>query len=315
MALVPSLANVLTDGIDSWKIKDTTDADDAYYSIPYLRNGKVKIASLAGNDKLLQPVSFGYLLTAEAEFLPIRTSANFIKLLPLFSTKLIDHKIALIGGSRIISSGPTTSTPSPTGFGAVKWKLTSDKDMDGEMSIVLSVQRRLTKAEYTQILTSANTPADGTADAGDALYNLLSLAIGDVAPAGIAKLELGAAAAGTYADDIDNFRKAVFTAELMPGFDGRGQYIGGVVQIDFSVESLETTETELLKWDDIAFRANESRLTFANGLVCTLPNTANNGLGIKTEITIDKDMDDNSFLKVSGSGRILTSAWSAIWGA
>jgi len=249
------------------------------------------------------------------EFMGVRTTANFLKLLPLFSTKLIEHKITLIDGGRIISSAPTSSTPSPTGFGAIKWSVISDKDMDDAMVISLAVKRKLTKTEYTQILTSANTPADGASDPGDEFLLLASMTEGDVSPAGLSKVELGVAAAGTYADDIDNFRKGVFKAELMPAEDGRGMYRGGAIQIDVDVESMETTEAELLKWDDIQFRKNECRLNFVNGMICTLPNTTNNGVGVKTDLNIVKDMDDVSFLKVTAGGRMLTSQWAAAWGA
>jgi hypothetical protein len=315
MALAPSIANILVDGIASWKIRNATDSDVAYYALPTPRKSNLKISSFTTMDKTLQLISTSYLLEASMEFMGVRTSANFIKLLPLLSTKLIEHKITLIDGSRVISSAPSTSTPSPTGFGAIKWSVVSDKDMDDAMIISIAIKRKLTKLEYNQILTSANTPADGSPTAEDTLYGLYSVTEADIVPAGIAKVELGVAGAGTYADDIDNFRKGVFKMELMPSEDGRGMYRNGAIQIDLDVESLETTEAELLKWDDIQFRKNECRVTLVNGLVFTFPNVANDGLGVKTELTVSKDMDDATFLKVTGGGRILVSQMAALIGA
>jgi hypothetical protein len=312
MALVPSLANVLVDGIASWKIKYT--GDDAYYALPTPRKSNLKISTNATADKTLQTIPVSYKLEASMEFLGTRTSANFIKLLPLLSSALIEHKITLIDGGRIISSIPSTSTPVPTGFGAIKWAIVSDKDLDDAMVVSFAIQRTLTKAEYQQIITSANAPADGTPDAGDALYGLLSMAYSDIVPAGIAKIELGAAAAGTYADDIDNFRKGVFKMELMPSVDGRGMFRNGAVQIDLDAEGLETSETELSKWDDIQFRKNECRVTLVNGLVFTFPNTTNDGIGVKTDVIVSKDMDDATVLKITAAGRILTSQMNATIG-
>jgi hypothetical protein len=315
MSLVPSIANELVDGIGSWKIKNIDDSDAAYHALPIIKNGKLKLTSFKTEDKTKQTVPISYLLEASAEIMPIRTTANLIKLLPLFSTKKIEHKIALIDGGRIISSAPSTSTPSPTSFGAIKWKLVSDKDMDGEMLLEVSIKRKLTKTEYGQILTSANTPADGTDPGTDAFHLIDSLTEADIVPAGIAKIELGAAGAGTYLDDIENFRKGIFTAELMCSEDGRGMYRNGAIHISLDAEGLETSEAEVLKWNAIQFRKNEARITFTNGMVCTLPNTANDGLGIATDLLVEKDMDDLTVLKVTGAGRILTSQWNACFGA
>ena len=315
MSLVPSIANVMTDGIASWKMRDATDSDVAYYALPIPRKSNLKITTFETKDKTLQTISVSYLLEASMEFMAMRTTIDFIKILPLFSTKLIEHKIELIDGGRIISSAPTGATPmSPTGFGTVKWGVVSDKDMDDAMVVTIAIRRKLTKTEHDLIMTASLTPGDGSSTPGDIFHVLTVLTEADVVPAGLAKLELGTAAAGTYLDDIDNFRKGVFKAELMPAEDGRGMYRGGAIQIDVDVESLETTEAELLKWGDIQFRKNECRVTFVNGLICTLPNTSNDGLGVKTELNVIKDMDDLSFLKVIAGGRILPSQWNARWG-
>jgi hypothetical protein len=227
-------------------------------------------------------------------------------LLDTLGTDLIEHRITLING-QIISSKPGVSTPSPTGFGT-KWKVVSDKDMDGDMFVEISISRRLTVAEYTQILTTANAPTFGTSAT---FTNLLSLTRADIVPAGISKIELGVASAGTYLDDIDNLRMGKLTAELLTTKDSHGQEIGYAVKFDFEAESMETIEAELLKWDDIAIRANECRITFANGMVASFPTQ----LGITTSLQVIKDSDDIAFLKVAGSGIVLKTALDGIWGS
>ena len=311
MSLVPSIANVLVDGIASWKIKNSADA--AYHSLPVPRKSNISIATNATANNFKQTIPVSYWLKASAEFMGIRTSADFIKLLPYFSTNLIEHKIALMDGSRIISSDPGTSTPSPTGFGAIKWKLISDKDLDDAMALEISIQRKLTEAEYTQVLTSANTPADGSDPGTDVFHGIDALTYADIVPSGIAKIGLGVSGAGTYADVISTLRKGIFTAELMPAEDGRGMWRSGYINIKLDAEGMETTEAELLKWPAIQFRKNEAQITFANGLVCSLPNTTNNGMGVKTELAVTKDMDDATILKIAGEGGRLPSQWNACW--
>ena len=311
MSLLPSLANNMVDGIASWKIKNSADA--AFHSLPIPRKSSISIKTNATAQNFKQTIPVSYSLKASAEFMGIRTTADFIKLLPYFSTNLIEHKIALIDGGRIISSDPGTSTPSPTGFGTIKWKLTSDKDLDDAMVLQLSIQRTLTSAEYTQILTSANTPADGTDPGTDVFHGIDSLTYADVCPAGISQIGLGVSGVGTYADVISNFRKGVFTAELMPAVDNRGMFRGGYIDLKLSAEGFETSEAELLKWPAIQFRKNESKVTFANGLICTLPNTSNNGMGVQTEIVVSKDMDDLTILKIDAAGGLLPAGWSACW--
>jgi len=306
MALAPARSNIKLAAINQWGVSDTTQSDTGYSAIPYLKNAKASIKTLATNNSLGQPMPYAYELSGSAQFPAVRTTANMIKLLDALGTDQIEHRIAFVDG-RIISSKPGTSTPSPTGFGT-KWKLVSDTDMSSEMYVELSIARKLTIAEYTQILTSANAPAFGTSAT---FTNMTSLTRADIVPAGLKTVGLGAASAGTYADVMSNIRSTKFSAELLTTMDSHGQYVGFAIKIDFDVEGMETSEVELLKWDDIADRANECQLTWSNGLVCSMPTQ----LGITTEVVVDKDSDDISVIKVSGSGIILPSAWDALWGA
>jgi hypothetical protein len=307
MALVPARSNIKVAGIASWGISSTTASDTGYSLIPYLQNGKVEIKTLQTNNSLGQPVPYGYELSASAQFPAVKTTANFIKILHHLASDQIEHKITLING-QIISSNPGTSTPSPTGFGT-KWRIVSDKDMDGNMYTEISISRRLTAAEYTQILTTANAPATGTSAT---FTNFLNLTRADIVPAGISSVALGAASAGTYADVISNLRNGKFTAELLCTKDSRGQDMGYAVKVDFDIEGMETAETELygtVKWEDIVMRANECKITFANTMVISLPTQ----LGITVSVVVDKDSDDIAFLRISGSGIIVASAFDALW--
>jgi hypothetical protein len=306
MALAPGRSNIKVAGISEWAIKDTARPDTGYGIIPFLSEGKVEIKTLETANTKGQPIPYGYELMATAKFPAVKTQANFMDLFGDLSSKLIDHRITLVNG-QVISSKPGTSTPSPTGFG-VKWKFTSDKDMDGNQFVEITASRRLTVAEYTQILTSVN--ADLTAAvAADTFYAFGSLARTDVVPAGISKVELGAASAGTYLDDIDNIRNGKFTAELLTTKDSRGQDIGFAIQLNFEIEGLETAQAELLKWDDIAIRANECRITFISGAILTMADH----VGISYAISTDKDTDDVAVIKIKGSGRILITDWNGLW--
>lgn len=304
MALVPARANVLVSGVATWGISDTTASDTGYSAIPYLRDGKITIDSLQTPNSYGQPMVYAYELNGSAKFPAIRTAANFIDLLEKLATDQIEHRITLING-QIISSKPGTSTPSPTGFGT-KWKLVSDKDMDGDMYVEMTISRRLTSAEYTQILTTANAPTFGTSTT---FTNITSLARTDIVPAGFTSVELGVASAGTYLDDMTNIRNGKLTAELLCTKDSHGMDMGYAIKFDFEVEGMETIEAELLKWPAIAFRANECRITFINGLILSLPAQ----LGITTRVAFEKDMDDIGIIKVTGSGITTIAAWDTYW--
>jgi hypothetical protein len=306
MALAPARTNIKLAAVNQWGVSDTTQSDTGYSAIPYLKNAKVNIKTIETNNSLGQPMPFAYELAGSAQFPAVRTTANFVKLLDSLGNDLIEHRIVFVDG-RIISSKPGTSTPSPTGFGT-KWKLVSDSDMSSEMYAEISIARKLTLAEYTQILTSANAPTFGTSAT---FTNFTSLTRADIVPSGLANVKLGAANAGSYLDVMSNVRSTKFSAELLTTMDSRGQYVGFAIKIDFDIECMETSEVELLKWPAIVDRANECQLNWANGLACSLPNQ----LGITTEVIADKDSNDISVLKVQGSGIIIPSAWDALWSA
>lgn len=312
MALSPSRSNVLTAGIKDWAIKNASKPDTGYGDLQFLRTGNIAISTVGPKNQFQQPLGTAFPFKASAQFLATRTEANFISLLGDMCTDLIDHRITLVNG-QVISSAPTTSTPSPTGFG-VNWKLVSDKDLDDAMYVEITADRNLLSSEYTQILTSAN--ADNTAAvSGDTFDNFGSLTRADVVPAGIAQFALGAAGAGTYADVVQNLRNGKFTAETVSIKDQYQRSIATAIKITLDVEALETVQAELLKWNGIATRNNECKITFANGMVCTLPNVLGSSYGVNPLITYtsNKDMDDAAFIHVQGEGLLPVSAWAGIW--
>lgn len=306
MALSPSRGNIFAGSVSEWAIKDSDRPDVGYSVIPFIRAGELTITSIQSNDAQMRPVPFGYDVKCVAQFPGVKTKANMISLLAALGTKTIDHRITTIGG-QVLSSKPTVNPLSPTGLG-VAWKLISNADMDKDMYVELTATRFLTPTEYTNALTSANKDTTA-ADAADTFYALNSLTRADIIPAGISKIELGVADAGTYLDAMTNIRKATFTAELLTQKNSRQMDIGFAVKIDFTVEGMETAEPELLKWQGIANRLNESKITFVGGLVCAMPHT----LGITTEVSVKSDMSDIGMITVKGSGAIVPSAFAGLW--
>ena len=301
MALAPSRANVLISGIADWKIKLV--ADGLYRTLSNLRTGKVEVKPLETKDSQGRAIQFGYDLAASGQFLAVGTAAHFADLLGTIGTAACSHKISLING-QYVNSGATSM--SPTTFG-VKWKMISDKDMDDSLYCEFSASRRLTVAEYLLLLASSSSnPADGSNNA-DALATLLPVHA-DIVPAGIVQVELGATG-GSLTDVVSSVRNGKFSAELLTTKDSRGQDIGYAVKVDYSVEGLETTSAELIVWEAICARENQCKLTFAGG--STFTNTAT--FGITLGVSIDKDSDDVSFLKITGSGIILPAAFTTAW--
>jgi hypothetical protein len=306
MALSPSIANVKTAGISAWAIKDATRPDVGYSTIPYLRNGKVGIKPLEVKDTRVRLYQYAYEVTASAEFLASRTTADFIKLLASLGNNVIDHRITMING-QIFSSAPANSTPSPTGFGT-EWELISDKDFDDVMFVRITATRKITIAEYTQIITSANVDATA-ANASDTFLLVASLARTDLVPAGITQFECGTSV--SYGDVVSNLRNGKFNAKSVSVKESHGMPIVHAIDITFELEGLETSETELKVWDNICTRDNYVKLTFAGGATIALAlNT-----GVTMGYTSDKDMDDIARVDVKGQGRIIPSSWAALWSA
>jgi hypothetical protein len=300
MALAPSIANVQIAGIADWKIKLVTDG--LYRSLSYLRKGMVEVKPLATKDSYQRDIQYGYEFAASGEFLAVGTAAHFADLLGTIGTSDVSHKLQMING-RYYNSGATSM--SPTTFGA-KWKMISDKDMDDSLHCQFSASRRLTPTEWTYLLASSTSnPADGSNN-NDALQTLAPV-IGDIVPAGVVKIELGASAG--LGDVVSNLRNGKFTAELLTTLDARGQDHGYAVKIDYECEGMETTAAELLVWEAIAARANYTKLTFAGGSTFTSATT----MGITNAVSNIKDSDDISIIKVVGSGIILPAAFTTAW--
>jgi hypothetical protein len=305
MALTPARTNILPAGISEWAITDSTPtADVGYVAIPHLRNGKVTFDPLTVKNTKQQPLQYGYNAKMSAEFMATRTTANFIALLDSLSTQLVDHRITLNGG-QVISSAPSTGTPSPTGFG-MGWRLVSDKDFDDIMFIEMTASRMISQTDFNAIIDSTYK-IDTAANSADTFYNTSLLARTDIVPAGLTQFECGAS--GSYGDIISNLRNGKFTASLLTTRPSNP--VGYGIDIQFELESMETTEAELTKWKTILERANYSKVTFANGMTCALDLNA----GITMNWTSEKDFDDITFLKIAGGGRILTTAFSALFSA
>ena len=300
MALSPSRANVLIAGVSLWKVKDVTDADPAYHSLPFLRMGKITIDSLSTLNNLGQPVVYGYELKGSCQFPAIRTEANFVKLMDTLASKLIDHKITLING-QIIASAATGQ--SPTGFG-LDFSIISDKDMDGDMYAEMNVHRLLTPTEYTNIMTSANAPADGS-PSGDVLLLLDSLVRTDIVPAGISSIVLN----GT--DTISNLNTAKFKLSQLSAKDSRGQQMGYGWKLELDLEAMETKEVENLKWPAIVTRTNSLVVNFINGMIATF-----SSVGVTQGYATEKDSDGIAVLKIkcvtiiTNASGVLDGVWS-----
>ncbi len=294
MPLSPSRNNIETAGIAEWAIK--AEGDSGYAVFPFLRYGEIEIEALYEDDTQARPQPYAYQLSILAEFLPVLSLLTNPNFLINLSTKLINHRIKLIGGG-YISSAPLTSTPSPTGFG-VKWKFVADKDSESVSYFEMMVSRRLLLSEYIQILTSANVDLTA-AIATDTFYSFSNLSRTDIIPAGVSMLKLGANAS-PLVDVVETMRNAKFIAELQTTEDARGGYIGHSVKVDFECEPLETEEVENLKWPVIVGRTNFSKIVFVGGMISNLSTK----LGFKYSYISDSDMQNTAHGKIMSAGVI-----------
>ena len=302
MPLSPSLSNILIAGISEWAVK--AQGDTGYAVLPFLRHGVASIEPLFEDNAKGEAIPYAYEVHLVAEILGINSllSKNPSLLVSLASL-VIDHRVTLIGGG-VISSSPLISTPSPTGFG-VKWRFCSDKDASDACYLEISASRRITPAEYTQILTSVN--ADSTpAISSDTFYSLGTATRSDIMPTGVLQAEFGSSS--LLGDTVSNLRLAKLEMELLTTKDQRGQFIGSGIQISFDFEALETAEVENLKWVGIVTRINYVKATMLGGLVLNFSTT----LGVKFSYISDSDMESIARGGVSCQGLISLSQISSI---
>jgi len=300
MALSKTVASITPAGIVTWRIKDLSRPDDAYCAFLPPRDGKLTIQTLGVADSLGRVKNHAFQVTASAKVPIVRTQASMLDLLGTLGRVETAHAITLEDGEAY-ESALVTASPA-AGF---KWKMVSDPSLDSDWYLEIQADR---KYNATQIATIwAESPvATGTPNASDTLYAMRAIAVTDIAPAGISLIEIGT----SYASDMSFIRNGRFTAELLTTQDDLGRSHGYAIKCDYEAEFMEgSVGTAWVDLPSLAQTANETRITFANGSIFT----GSTALGFSFSAEHGQDANDIQFIKVSGSGIVLTSAWAGLW--
>jgi len=300
MALSKLIGSISPAGIASWRIKDLTRPDAAYCAFLTPRDGSIVFSTLGVADAYNRTRNHAYQIIATAKVPIVRTQASMLDLLGTIGKQEIAHAITLQTGDAF-ESALDTANPS-WGF---KWKMVSDPSLDSDWYLEITADRKMTRTAAELIFT--DTPvATGEPNASDTLYAMRAIAVTDIAPAGITKVEVGT----SYGDVVEFVRNGRFTAELLTTQDDLGRSHGFAIKCDFEAECMQADLGQ--EFDDIidtGVAVASTRLTFANGSVFT----GAASLGFSFEYRNERDANDISVLKLSGSGIVLTSAWAGLW--
>ena len=294
MANTYTRANIVTAGISTWKIRESGKTE--FVSLPFLKEGKVTEKTLFTKDKTGREWPYAVDLEVSGKLFAVNHLTNAVELFDSLGTIDYDHQVTALNGTTW-----DTSLLTPT-LGGLKWTLVSDSDMDDVMYLELVGDRRYL---ISQIDTIHGSPTASTADTGT-VDALATLAVTDIGPAGIYKIEYGA---GSYSDDIQAIRNGKVRCELLTTKDSLGRSKGYAIKIDLEAEAFQASSTEALLLNTLAGQDNDWKITFNNSRVMTLDSQ----LGVHWEFMNTADSDDTSFIKIKASGVVLPSAWDAIW--
>jgi len=300
MALSKTVASITPAGIVTWRIKDLSRPDDAYCAFLPPRDGKLTIQTLGVADSLGRVKNHAFQVTASAKVPIVRTQASMLDLLGTLGRVETAHAITLEDGEAY-ESALVTASPA-AGF---KWKMVSDPSLDSDWYLEIQADRKYNATQIASVWAESPV-ATGTPNASDTLYAMRAIAVTDIAPAGITKVEVGT----SYGDVVEFVRNGRFTAELLTTQDDLGRSHGFAIKCDFEAECMQADLGQ--EFDDIidtGVAVASTRLTFANGSVFT----GAASLGFSFEYRNERDANDISVLKLSGSGIVLTSAWAGLW--
>ena len=294
--LPADIRNAGLDAVNPLKIKAGTDI--GHYTIGPSAEGKINASVITTNDSRLRnrPIAVDFLGTV----------------------KMLDtEKVTVLQKLQNIGVGDNNliwQLASGQAFQAqmgCKWKFVCDSDMDKDRYIEFTGDCKylINKGASSEVDWAAITgsPTPGTPNVGDALYtwNTPGLNTNAIFPAGFKQFSIKKATDGSY-EDTGVIRNGKLTAELLTVKDSHGRSYGHSIKITVECECMQTSaETAILANEGVAI---DYKITLVDATVFTLAST----LGIKWEWHNDTDADGVAFIKYSGVGVVLPSAWAGL---
>jgi len=292
-------SGVLAAGLNSWYVKyggagyTGETADDAYYSLGTLYDGRVVIRSLAqgGPRQYMKPYANEIEVSAKMLGTP---NATCLELLDHLADNGLKHKVTGINAKTFTGN-----------WGACKWRFDSSANYDGNRFIEVSAKQRyvLSHASEFDHEDLIDTPdATGTPDAGDVLYTFAPGST--IAPAGVTSVTFDPAG---DTETIGLFRDARLVCETVGVEDNKGRYVNHAIKVDFSVTMLQTAD-ELQLIDNSISSTDSWVITLADGTIFTLSSKS----GIEWEYHLEGDVDTQANIIVKGGGLITLAEWPGI---
>lgn len=295
LGITQNSANVLAAGISSWKVKwagagySGETADDAYYSLGTLYDGRVSVRSLAqgGPRQYMKPYANEF--EASAKML-CTNNTTVLELLDHLADSGLAHKITAINAKTFKGN-----------WGAIRWRFDSSANYDGHRYIEVMAKHRyiLSHASLVDHNDLIDTPAaDGTPDAGDVLYTFSATT---VHPAGVSSITIDPAG---DAETVGLFRDSRLVCEVVGVEDSQGRYVNHAVKVDFETTMLQTAD-ELAYLDNQMANLDSWVITLADGTVFTLSSAS----GIEWTYGLEGDVDQQARIQIKGGGLVLLSEW------
>jgi len=301
MAFADSKASILTAGLSTVKVKIAGDA--AYYSLPFLTDESTLEVTQISSQPDPKQREYGLAFMVNIKAVTRATDiTNMIKMLPEFATYDVFVKADCINGTKFYSA----AIDATTGYMGCTVDLINDGDTDRDRRVEFNFMMAVTAAEYQLAITGA--AADGTPDAGDAIYEFLSLVVSDITPARIERFDMKETSSGTWDDVIRNLRSGSFRASLRGDSDSRKRVRPNRFRIDFSVVYMQASSTEVALIDNYATRENDYRIAFPDGYV-----TLNDNCGVNFRWNVEGSVDQSAIITISGGGIVQPSNFAALF--
>jgi len=309
-----TIGNIKVAGINRWYIQ--LPGASAWAEIPFLRNGKLEAKSISTKDSKGRNFAYAVELTASAETIATSDQTNFIEALGDTIGKEVDSMLVLADARVLDTSLVYAGTDGSDAGASFSWKYVCDGDRDETVFVEVTAKRTLLLTEFTTALGGTDASASLSSASASAAGNGLtewSQAIGDIAPAGINAIAKDTTSDGSgYEEILGITRGGKFTAETLNVRDSYGREMPYAIKVNFEVEMLQATDTEVDFLDNMAIVSADWKITFASGRVATL----DDDLGMDYTITNGSDREDVQTIMVTGEGIITGSDWGTpanIW--
>lgn len=309
MSLALTKANLKPAAIKNLYIKATTPAgvaDAAYYSLPFIRNGKVSLKSNQFSSSVGREYTYSDHMHIEAECMAT-SKANMLKMLDAIAQNQIDVYALGLSAQNYFTEGLSPA------FAGVKFTFVCDGAIDKDRFVKFEFDRGIQHSEISTVLNSSS-PTLGSQAGGDVLNNLKNLAQSDIVSAGFKSVTCSTAGGGGNTDNFGLIRNGKFSLELIvtpPSDESYGRPQPVIGKFAYSFDALQTSNAELLYLSTLAARENDFLITLMDGTVVTL--TASAGLMFDHQNPTDATNANLAYTTFSGSGTVLMSGFDALF--